>query len=502
MGQSAPAILFPSGESCDTVRFTISEEQAGAAAAATAVTALAKGKKPTVEIRFPEITVHNLVSRDGTQLGDGTPGAYCGEGNVPVGDVEGGQKRSKKFNKNMDELCPVNGCRRLLKPGCVFGSCSKCCLKVQQLVAAAAAGTPLVATSIADPSSSDTRVMPSVCTAKSAAREGNGPNAPKMGKTVIAGPDLADDVGDTSSRVSDARPGLQGEQERAKARAVVQHLRALEDHLTEHFVQLSPPFRVDHLCAVLRQKVLTRAARTGRDLHARVPTRQSTKLCVVHKRSTSSNSVAGDNVGHGNLGGEMDGHGHARLGGQGAQKREAAESVGSRSPGLGSLSTSWVPFTSEAKVLLVGIGADEFMGGYSRHRNAYNQGGIEALTSELVKDQGRLWTRNLGRDDRSIADHGREARFPFLDESVLAYIRSLPLRDVCDMDQPAGYGDKKILRQVAGYLGLDSCRALPKRAIQFGSRIAQHCARHTYGSHRRGSGSVPAVFGGPSGSLD
>ncbi|CAM9516451.1 unnamed protein product [Laminaria digitata] len=60
------------------------------------------------------------------------------------------------------------------------------------------------------------------------------------------------------------------------------------------------------------------------------------------------------------------------------------------------------------------------------------------------------------------------------------------------MDEPPGVGDKKILREVACHLGLDSCRSLPKRAIQFGSRIAQHCALHTHGSHRRGSGADPA----------
>ncbi|CAB1105490.1 unnamed protein product [Ectocarpus sp. CCAP 1310/34] len=122
--------------------------------------------------------------------------------------------------------------------------------------------------------------------------------------------------------------------------------------------------------------------------------------------------------------------------------------------------------------------------------------GDAALAEELLKDQDRLWTRNLGRDDRAIADHGREARFPFLDEAVVGYLRCLPLREVCNMDEPVGIGDKKVLREVASHLGLESCRRLPKRAIQFGSRIAQHCARHTHGSHRRGSGSDPASAGG------
>ncbi|RHY65147.1 hypothetical protein DYB34_000426 [Aphanomyces astaci] len=87
-------------------------------------------------------------------------------------------------------------------------------------------------------------------------------------------------------------------------------------------------------------------------------------------------------------------------------------------------------YTSPAKVLLVGIGADEQVAGYGRHKHAYVTGGWDGLRAELDKDMRRIWQRNLGRDDRMIADHGREARFPYLDEDVVAYLRSLPLDHV------------------------------------------------------------------------
>lgn len=97
-------------------------------------------------------------------------------------------------------------------------------------------------------------------------------------------------------------------------------------------------------------------------------------------------------------------------------------------------------------------------------------------------DMQRIWKRNLGRDDRCIADNGKEvciyvraldiiklkiafslcsvlkyfiiiytffqARFPFLDEDVIKTLLDIPLWEIADLEQPSGKGDKKILRQV------------------------------------------------------
>ncbi|ETO15348.1 hypothetical protein RFI_22013 [Reticulomyxa filosa] len=132
-------------------------------------------------------------------------------------------------------------------------------------------------------------------------------------------------------------------------------------------------------------------------------------------------------------------------------------------------------YISAARVVLLGFGSDELLGGYGRHRTSYRLKGKEGLMAELNKDWNRLWKRNLGRDDRLISDHSREARHPFLDERLIDLIKNkLPVHYLCDLNDSEGIGDKKILRDSAYKLGLKKTCSLVKRAIQFGTKIADN----------------------------
>ncbi|GBF97063.1 hypothetical protein Rsub_09536 [Raphidocelis subcapitata] len=150
---------------------------------------------------------------------------------------------------------------------------------------------------------------------------------------------------------------------------------------------------------------------------------------------------------------------------------------------------------SAAAVVLLGSGADEQAAGYGRHRTAARLGGARGLAGELASDFRRLWSRNLGRDDRLVSDHGREARAPFLDEGVVAALLGVPLSLLLDARLPLGRGDKMVLREALRSLGLPRAAAREKRAIQFGSRIGRLANLRDFGSGRRANaanaGSVP-----------
>ncbi|PWY98259.1 hypothetical protein BCV70DRAFT_202039 [Testicularia cyperi] len=153
-------------------------------------------------------------------------------------------------------------------------------------------------------------------------------------------------------------------------------------------------------------------------------------------------------------------------------------------------------YTSPAKVLISGLGADELLGGYSRHRAAYREKGLAGLVHELQMDLDRLPTRNLGRDDRILSTWGREARYPYLSHAVRQVLTDIPVSvkmSVPDIQTEGAGGDKSLLRSLAYDLGLVQASHLKKRAMQFGTRSAKidDDSRHAKGHHSLAPNSEP-----------
>lgn len=141
---------------------------------------------------------------------------------------------------------------------------------------------------------------------------------------------------------------------------------------------------------------------------------------------------------------------------------------------------------SHARLVLCGMGADEQLGGYSRHRGVYENSGkdLSRVGEEIEMEVERIYSRNLGRDDRVISDHNKEARFPYLDEEVVSFLHHVPLHAKVDFSLPRGVGEKLLLRASAYLLGLRDAAVLPKRAIQFGSRVAKAENSKEKGNHK------------------
>ncbi|KAG9041492.1 hypothetical protein FS837_012198 [Tulasnella sp. UAMH 9824] len=146
------------------------------------------------------------------------------------------------------------------------------------------------------------------------------------------------------------------------------------------------------------------------------------------------------------------------------------------SRGIGHITNSdgtSAPYTSQARVLLSGLGSDELLGGYSRHRKAFARDGWQGLVEELQLDLTRLPSRNLGRDDRVISSNGKETRYPFLSLSVVSFLANLPVETKVNPFLEEGRGDKMLLRMLAERMGLALASRRKKRAMQFGSRSAR-----------------------------
>lgn len=154
------------------------------------------------------------------------------------------------------------------------------------------------------------------------------------------------------------------------------------------------------------------------------------------------------------------------------------------------------PYSTPARVLLSGLGADELFAGYARHEMAFLRRGFQGLIDEIDLDVSRLGKRNLGRDDRIISNWCRETRYPYLDEEFVSWVVRTPVWEKCgfgasppstltktsdtpsertaeeNQEQDIEPG-KKALRLVALKLGLNTVSREKKRAIQFGSRTAK-----------------------------
>ncbi|CAN0040905.1 unnamed protein product, partial [Discosporangium mesarthrocarpum] len=352
-------------------------------------------------------------------------------------------------------VCPVEGCRHLLKPSCRFGVCKRCCARVQRLLGGGCtrrrAGEGemehLVGTSAGDMSPvGGGRVAgalagegAAITAVAAAVGAGTGKDSRDEGVSKEEG---GEGGGGGRGQVLSAVEGGEALTGRNnwKLLAEAKARQSLELHLIQFFSHLlgtpppgpAPAPGSPHTPPLPQGQEMVGVGCAGRDtpphLHERskyilklskllqLPDQQVPKVCAWGAACWAAG-------------------GRGQRAGEGA-KKAAIISV----------------YVSRARVVLMGQGADEYLGGYSRHRNAYRKGGKASLVEELRLDQGRLWKRNLGRDDRCIADHGREARFPYLDEdqrlNVLpGQLLSLPLDEVCNMEEPSGEGDKKILRQ-------------------------------------------------------
>ncbi|KAH0538648.1 hypothetical protein FGG08_004785 [Glutinoglossum americanum] len=133
-------------------------------------------------------------------------------------------------------------------------------------------------------------------------------------------------------------------------------------------------------------------------------------------------------------------------------------------------------YSTPARILVSGLGADELFAGYSRHGAAFSRSGFPGLLESMDLDIKRLGGRNLGRDDRVIAHHGKHARYPYLDEALLAWALRTPVwvktgfgQDTTD--EPSGGElhldpEKRILRLLAWNLGMRDVARERKRAVR------------------------------------
>lgn len=129
-------------------------------------------------------------------------------------------------------------------------------------------------------------------------------------------------------------------------------------------------------------------------------------------------------------------------------------------------------YKSPASQLFLGMGIDEQLGGYRSHQFAWREEGEIGVLREISFQMRRISSRNLGRDDRTCSHHGRDIKTPFLDFDLISYLNELPIESKLNLHPGSELGNKQILRYVGVSLGLKGTSSREKRAMQFGTRIA------------------------------
>jgi len=146
-----------------------------------------------------------------------------------------------------------------------------------------------------------------------------------------------------------------------------------------------------------------------------------------------------------------------------------------------------IPVESQAQTVLNGLGADEIFGGYSRYYTYLKNEQFSELIQEISLDLDRLWIRNFGRDDRCVNFHTKTCVFPYLDLSVLEFASQLPIHALFYKDELYKL-NKKPLRDLAQKIGFKISPMFAKKAIQFGTKVANQYNKIIFSSHRKAKG--------------